>query len=81
MAMSSFRQRMDVQKKKKECMEPHDDLKKRIVELQHKLFMYQRCILFFEEKSKEWEICRDSIYDIVSELSILEQREAAKKDG
>lgn len=81
--MPSYRQRMAAQRKRKDRQDsPKSEARKdKISLLRHNLNMYRRCLPLFEEGTKEWEICRDAVYDIIPELSMLEQEEANMKDG
>lgn len=81
--MASFRQRISVQKRKKQERKQQDivEIQDRIHVLQHNLYMYRQCMFSFQEDTEEWEICRDAVYDIIPELSMLEQEEANMKDG
>jgi hypothetical protein len=66
---------MAVQKKleqKKDRSESAD--KQKLERLRHDLNMYRLSIDAFEEDSDEWKICQESIYDLVSEISKLEQK-------
>lgn len=81
--MPSYRQRMAAQIKRKDHQDgPRSGAREeRISLLRHNLNMYRRCLPSFEEGTKEWEICRDAVYDIIPELSMLEQEEANMEDG
>lgn len=75
--MANFRQRMAVQrnhisiskKKEQEC-----DKARIIDNLRHDLHMYEESMKAFEKNSDEWKICMDSIYDLISEITKLEQK-------
>lgn len=75
--MANFRQRMAVQRnhisinKKKG---PECDNRRIIDSLRHDLHMYEESMKDFKKDSDEWKICMDSIYDLISEITKLEQK-------
>lgn len=72
--MASYRQKISVQKKKpKQEIKDQMDQKEAVRTLQHRLGMYREVISCFDQGSAEWKICQDGIYDILAELSRLEQ--------
>ena len=75
--MSNYRKRMAVQRTKKNEAGQQDsiiDPRPRIDELRRRIRMYRSAMDAFEEGSEERKLCENDIFDIVSEISNLEQK-------